>query len=105
MDTPETTGHYDTLNRLVRTTNNGETTEYRYDNAGNRFIKIFGRSWSLARSNVFNGQAAALMTGFTTTTNTSSFNVLQIPIRPHLLHPVSSHYTAPSSAAIMDRSK
>ena len=34
------TFEYDTMNRLVRTTNNGEVTEYRYDNAGNRFIKI-----------------------------------------------------------------
>lgn len=30
---------YDTMNRLVKTVTEGKTTEYLYDNAGNRFIK------------------------------------------------------------------
>ncbi|MBN2443560.1 MAG: hypothetical protein JXJ04_19530 [Spirochaetales bacterium] len=31
---------YDTMNRLVKTTEGADVTEYFYDNAGNRFIKI-----------------------------------------------------------------
>ena len=34
-----TTFEYDTLNRLLKSTQDGKITEYLYDNAGNRFIK------------------------------------------------------------------
>ena len=35
----KTAFEYDTLNRVVKTTEGGKSTEYLYDNAGNRFIK------------------------------------------------------------------
>jgi RHS repeat-associated protein len=39
QETEVITFEYDTLNRLIRTTEGTEVTEYFYDNAGNRFIK------------------------------------------------------------------